>query len=77
MITFMYSPSFALFMNDWGRFLLLKLLLVIIVILIASIIRSKIKESNTTIGKWIKLDFSLMIFIILIVSILTYLSPTP
>ena len=63
-ITFMYSPSLELLMSDWGRFLLVKLLFVVIVVLIASIIRSKIKGSNTTIGKWIKLDFSLMILII-------------
>lgn len=76
-VTYMYSPSLRLLESDWGRLLIVKLVLVIIVVAIASIIRYKIKKSTASIDHWVKIDFLLMILIIMTVSILTYLSPTP
>ncbi|SOC37486.1 copper resistance CopC/CopD family protein [Ureibacillus acetophenoni] len=76
-VTLIYSPDFFLLSNDWSRILLVKILVVAIVILFAAFIRKKIKDSNQSLGKWLVLDFSLMIIILIIVSILTYLSPTP
>ncbi len=76
-ITFMYSPNLALFVSDWGRLLIIKIVIVTIVILMALKMRNKITYNHNTIGKWIKIDFTVMIIIIIIVSILTYLSPIP
>lgn len=75
-ITFIYSPSFVLLSNDWSRILLVKIIVVAIVVVFAVLIRKKIIESNKSLGKWIILDFSLMILILILVSILTYLSPS-
>ncbi|HWL24016.1 MAG TPA: copper resistance protein CopC [Ureibacillus sp.] len=76
-ITFIYSQNFAFLTSDWGHYLLIKIMFVAIVVIIAAIIRHKLKSSETKIGKWVKIDFLLMIVIIFIVSILTFLSPTP
>ncbi|RLL43849.1 hypothetical protein D8M04_13145 [Oceanobacillus piezotolerans] len=66
----------GLVFNYWTLFLVLKLLAVLLVIITGYIIRKKIKESSQTdLGKWITFDFSIMIAIVILVSILTTLNP--
>lgn len=77
-IAFIYMPSLKYFFTDWGLFLLLKLFFVGLVLIIGGLIRSKMKKSKAAdLGKWIKVDFLLMMIIMIIVSILTYLNPLP
>ena len=74
--TVMFLPSIDALFSGWGYFLLLKIGLVIAVILLASIIRSKYKNDKTAEAeKMVKVDFFLMLIIVIVVSILTYLNP--
>ena len=75
-LSFIYSPSFPFVLNNWGFVLIAKIILVAVVILLALVIRKRMKGPQLTIGKWIRVDFFLMILLLLIVSILTFLSPT-
>ena len=75
-LTIIYSPRFPFILGSWGIILIAKICLVAIVVLIANAIRTRIKGSHLTIGTWIRIDFLFMIVILVIVSVLTYLSPT-
>ena len=71
-----FISSFEQLLTGWGIVLLSKLALVIFVIIIGAFIRSAIKKHRKVdSGKLIVLDFFLMMVIIILVSILTYLSP--
>ncbi|HEX7064654.1 MAG TPA: copper resistance protein CopC [Bacillales bacterium] len=62
----------------WGKLLIAKTALVLAVIVTAAFIRSAMKKKNPEkIGSRIKVDFSLMIAILVIVGIFTYMNPTP
>lgn len=77
-ISYFYLSSFALLLSDRGILLMIKTVILLFVILVGIMIRSKMNEMKTVdIKKWIKLDFSLMFLIIIIVSILTSLNPLP
>ena len=72
----MFLPSIDALFSDWGYLLLLKTGLVIAVIVLASIIRMKLKSDKTDeTEKLMKVDFCLMLLIILVVSVLTYVNP--
>ena len=74
--TILFLPSVDYLLTKWGVVLLTKILLIFCVILIAITIRSKSKNKNITdLNSWLKLDFCLMIVILVLVSILTYLNP--
>lgn len=74
--TILFLPSVDYLFSKWGVVLITKILLILCVIPIALTIRSRIKnKSITDLEKWIKLDFCLMIFILVLVSFLTYLNP--
>lgn len=74
--TIMFLPSFDYLLSNWGKILLIKILLILFVSLIAFKIRSKHNNKNITdLEGWIKFDFYLMILILIVVSILTYLNP--
>ena len=74
--TLLFLPSVDYLFSKWGVVLITKILLILCVIPIALTIRSRIKnKSITDLERWIKLDFYLMIFILVLVSILTYLNP--
>jgi len=74
--TILFLPSVDYLLTTWGVVLLTKILLIFCVVLIALTIRSKSKnKSITDLERWIKLDFCLMIVILVLVSILTYLNP--
>ena len=74
--TILFLPSVDYLLTKWGVVLLTKILLIFCVILIAITIRSKSKnKSLTDLDSWLKLDFCLMIVILVLVSILTYLNP--
>ena len=71
-----FLSSTPLLLNPWLLILLFKLVAVIGVIVIGGIIRSKLKKQQTmNLHLWIKLDFILMLIIVILVSIFTYLSP--
>ena len=68
--------SAGLTFTYWGIFLLLKLLAVVLVVLVGAIIRRILKKTNqANLAKWVLLDFSLMLAIMVLVSILTTLNP--
>lgn len=74
--TVMFLPSIDALFSDWGYFLLLKVGLVIIVLVVASIIQAKYKNDKAAeVEKLVKTDFFLMLLFVVIVSILTYVSP--
>lgn len=74
--TILFLPSVDYLLTTWGVVLLTKILLIFSVILIALTIRSKSKnKSITDLEGWLKIDFYLMIIILIVVSILTYLNP--
>ena len=73
-----FLSSFEQLFTGWGMVLLSKLALVIVVLIIGALTRSAIKKQGKIVsGKLIMLDFFLMMVIIILVSILTYLSPIP
>jgi copper transport protein len=78
-LTLTYLPDLNyLFYTQWGSWLLAKMVLVILVIVLGSIIRLYLKKNNEGIvGKLIKVDFTLMLCITVIVGIFTNLSPLP
>jgi len=76
--TLAFLSDFNLLLTNWGIVLLFKLFAVILVVTVGGIIRSKLKKQKTVdLGSWIKLDFSLIMTIIILVSILSYLNPLP
>lgn len=76
--TLAFLSDFNLLLTNWGLVLLFKLFAVILVVTVGGIIRSKLKKQKTVdLGSWIKLDFSLIMTIIILVSILSYLNPLP
>ncbi len=75
-LSYFYLASFDLLFSDRGILLMIKTVIVILIIFVGVMIRSKMKDMQTMdLKRWIKLDFTLMFIIIIIVSILTYLSP--
>lgn len=73
---FLYYSDFAL--TTWSLFLWLKILLVILVAIIGYKIRIKLKKKDkNNIGLLLKVDFTIMLTIIIVVSFLTYLNPQP
>ena len=71
-----FISSFEQLLTGWGIVLLSKLALVVFVLIIGAFIRSAVKKHRKVdSGKMVVLDFFLMMVIIILVSILTYLSP--
>ena len=74
--TIMFLPNFDALFSDWGYLLLLKGGLVVAVIVLASIIRLKYKHDKADeVEKLVKLDFCLLLLILVVVSVLTYVNP--
>lgn len=74
--TFSFFTNAPLSLNPWILILLYKLIAVSAVVVIGGIIRSKLKKQQTlNINLWTKLDFFLMLMIVILVSIFTYLNP--
>ena len=78
-LTFIYLPNISdPFYTTWGVFLLIKVSLVLMVILVGGFLRFNLKNmKGNSVGKWLKIDISLMIFILMIVGCFTRLSPLP
>lgn len=73
-----FLPNLESMLTPWGILLLVKIILVCMVIFIGSKVRLKMKNNDSAdLGKWIKFDFLLMCFIVIVVAILTYLNPLP
>lgn len=71
-----FLSSTPILLNPWILILLYKLIAVIAVIVTGGIIRSKLKKQHTTnLNLWIKLDFFIMLIIVILVAIFTYLNP--
>ena len=77
--TLIFLPKIHyLIYTQWGIMLLIKVALVLFVIVIGSILRYSMKKKNEDfIGKLLKIDFSMMITILVIVGVFTHLSPFP
>lgn len=77
--TLIYLPKMNyLFYTQWGILLLIKIALVVLVLLVGGLLRFYLKKKqHGKMGTLLKVDFSLMIAIVLIVGIFTFLSPLP
>ena len=77
--TLIFLPKLSYVVETtWGLMLLAKVVLVGFVIIVGAMIRHVMKKKwINEIKIWLKVDAGLMIFIIGIVGVLTYLSPTP
>ena len=77
--TFIFLPEVHyLLYTQWGILLLIKVAFVLLVIVIAGILRYTMKKKqDDSIGKWLKIDFTLMIVILGIVGVFTHLNPLP
>ena len=77
--TLIYLPKVHyLLYTQWGILLLIKVAFVLLVIIIAGILRYTMKKKQEdSIGKLLKIDFTLMIIIVGIVGVFTHLSPLP
>ena len=78
-ITFIFTPSLAAIPHSsWGILLILKVFLVLFVFLIAAIVRSRLKKVNPhSTHNWVKVDITMMLIILIIVGVMTHLSPYP
>ncbi|WP_442601632.1 copper resistance CopC/CopD family protein [Paenibacillus sp. KN14-4R] len=64
--------------TQWGILMLIKTAVVLLVAVTALIIRITMRKSQEHAQyRWLKIDFSLMLIIVLLVGFITYLSPTP
>ncbi|ASN03528.1 copper resistance CopC/CopD family protein [Virgibacillus necropolis] len=79
LMTIIFLPDLSLLWETlWGKVLLLKIAAVLIVIVLGSIVRKAMKsKEHTKMKHLIEWDFALMIGIVLLVSILTFVSPKP
>ncbi len=77
--TFIFLPQVDyLLFTQWGILLLIKVALVLLVIVIAGLLRYALKKKKEdSIGKLLKIDFTLMIIILGIVGVFTHLNPLP
>ncbi|WP_404451002.1 copper resistance protein CopC/CopD [Virgibacillus necropolis] len=78
LMAIIFLPNLSILWETlWGKVLLLKILAVLLVIIIGSIVRKALKnKQNTKLKHLIEWDFALMIGIVLLVGILTFVSPT-
>ena len=78
-LTIIYLPHLSyLLKTQWGVLLLIKVGLVFMVILTGIILRYNLKnKKEKSIGKWLKVDITMMVFILIIVGSFTHLSPLP
>jgi copper transport protein len=78
-LTFIYLPDLSyLVKTQWGVLLLIKVGLVFMVILTGAFLRFNLKnKQENSIGKWLKIDMTMMFFILIIVGCFTHLSPLP
>lgn len=79
LMVFLFLPDLSyLLYTQWGIMMLIKIALVLGVIAVGSYLRRAIKKNEeTALRKGLKLDFSLMAAILLVVGIMTTLSPLP
>ena len=77
--TLIFLPKLSYIVyTRWGILLLVKVGLVLLVLVAGSLMRRRIKKQTAVKSGWlIKLDFSLMIMIVIIVGIFTYSNPVP
>ncbi|RHW37631.1 hypothetical protein D1B33_08890 [Lysinibacillus yapensis] len=77
-ISYLYLPDQDAILTDWGIVLLFKIAAVLGVVVIGAFIRMKMKRGRLADLKLpIKIDFLLLIILIILVSILTSLNPLP
>ncbi|MGO4373034.1 copper resistance protein CopC, partial [Paenibacillus sp. MCAF20] len=71
-------PSWRyLLYSNWGWLLMAKALLVLAVVVVGAFLRVRAKRKEMPRGMLLKLDGILMIAVLLIVGVLTYISPAP
>jgi copper transport protein len=85
-MTLLYTEQLQdVWLTAWGRLLLVKVLLVAVLIVIAYIVRRKwlrVAKANDFVAqlswqRWLRVDGSFLLIIVLLTSILTHLSPLP
>jgi len=85
-MTLLYTEQLQdVWLTAWGRLLLVKVLLVAVLIVIAYIVRRKwlrVAKANDSLAqlswqRWLRVDGSFLLIIVLLTSILTHLSPLP
>lgn len=79
LLVFLFLPSLSyLLYTQWGIMLLIKIALVLGVIAVGVFMRRALKKNEeNALRKGLKLDFSLMAAVLIVVGIMTYLSPVP
>ncbi|MGG0740961.1 copper resistance CopC/CopD family protein [Niallia taxi] len=78
LLTVLFLPALDyLWITPWGILLLVKSSLVCLVLLTAFIIRRRLNRMPAKAWHWVKVDFGLMLLILLVVGGLSYLSPAP
>lgn len=76
--TLIFLPKVSYVLHTkWGILLLVKIAMVLMVVVIGGIIRYQMKKKTDAIGTWLKVDFGMMVLILVIVGIMTHLNPLP
>ncbi|MCR8644935.1 copper resistance protein CopC/CopD [Paenibacillus sp. N1-5-1-14] len=76
-VLFLPSIEYIIY-TQWGILMLIKAGVVVLVAVTALMVRIAMKRSQeASLSRWIKIDFSFMLIIALLVGFITYLSPTP
>jgi copper transport protein len=85
-MTLLYTEQLQdVWLTAWGRLLLVKVLLVAVLIVVAYIVRRKwlrVAKDNDSVAqlswqRWLRVDGSFLLIIVLLTSVLTHLSPLP
>ncbi|TKC18845.1 copper resistance CopC/CopD family protein [Robertmurraya kyonggiensis] len=76
--TLIFLPKMTyLLYTTWGKMLLVKMAFVLLVVVIGGVLRYRLKKKQEHLGTWLKVDFSMMVLILVIVGIMTHLNPLP
>jgi copper transport protein len=73
---FLPSPSYLLY-SQWGFLLLLKVGLVLLVVVVGAVLRIALRKKGELSRTLVGIDFGLMTAIMMIVGLLTFISPVP
>jgi copper transport protein len=75
-LAYLPHPSYLLY-SQWGILMLVKIAAVLLVLAVGAVLRNAVRRKKELSGQWIRMDFSFMLIIMLVVGLLTYLSPVP
>jgi copper transport protein len=75
-LVYLPHPSYLLY-SQWGILMLVKMAVVLLVLVVGAILRRSVRSKAEMSGRLLTVDFSSMLIIMLVVGLLTYLSPVP